>query len=259
LKSFKQVAISLDGHIKQLHEELRGINTYYKVINALSLLDEHGFHTAIVTMIRPTNIDKLIEMYEFLSKFETIKVWELGLIRPTGRAKNHIKDYYVEIQNLLQRLNDLISYIARTGGKIKVIMGTLVELLEMKKNTIIPTNLSLPTKFLELSPCGYRSSLYIKPDGSVHYCQLMSEVAPHISFLGNILKEDIKDIWINRYPASKQLKLKLKDLKTCIKCKYISVCGGGCRAFALLYKDDLYAPDPISCKVMKNLEGGANK
>ena len=85
-----------------------------------------------------------------------------------------------------------------------------------------------------------KSSLDILPDGTILPCRRLPIA------LGNILKDNIYEIWFNsdvlwnlRNPSN----LKGK----CSGCEYLDRCGG-CRAMSLAVSDDYLAEDPLCWK-----------
>jgi radical SAM protein with 4Fe4S-binding SPASM domain len=83
----------------------------------------------------------------------------------------------------------------------------------------------------------------LQPNGDVSPCVFM----PNLK-LGNLRQERFMDIWHNNRTL-----IKLRDRSSlhgnCGKCGYKFICGG-CRARALVYFDDLFAPDP-GCTLTK--------
>ena len=46
----------------------------------------------------------------------------------------------------------------------------------------------------------------------------------------------------------------LGQLKNCQNCRYLNLCGGGCRADALSLTKDLFEVDPMACSVLLFME-----
>ena len=67
--------------------------------------------------------------------------------------------------------------------------------------------------------------------------------ASHIS-LGNVLKEDLEDLWVNNKLLN-YIRRRDELQGSCGKCSYNSICGG-CRYTAYIVKGDWLAADP-SC------------
>jgi len=76
----------------------------------------------------------------------------------------------------------------------------------------------------------------ILPNGEVRACAYFSQK------LGNIRKQNFKEIWANN-DVKKKLIVDCLE-KECMECEYVTICGGGCRANAYINAGSLTAPDP---------------
>jgi radical SAM protein with 4Fe4S-binding SPASM domain len=83
---------------------------------------------------------------------------------------------------------------------------------------------------------------YVKPNGDVWPCAFIPISA------GNLLVKSALDIWRNS-PIFRALRDRRSLKGYCATCKYREICGG-CRARALAYTGDLFAPDPM-CPLVK--------
>ena len=105
---------------------------------------------------------------------------------------------------------------------------------------------------LEDNPCKYAmTNASIKPDGNVVFCASL-EIHEPANF-GNLVENGLDNVWYGQKHMNFR-KLKIKDLPQCSKCRYLRVCGGGCRSNALLSYGDIKAVDPRACIAMKMLE-----
>lgn len=97
-------------------------------------------------------------------------------------------------------------------------------------------------------PCNYYlGSFTIKPDGEVSLCPTLP-----ISF-GNIYNQSLCEIIQGkRFENFKEIKI--SHIKKCVQCKYLNLCGGGCRADALFLRGNICQEDPRSCLNMKYFE-----
>lgn len=82
------------------------------------------------------------------------------------------------------------------------------------------------------------NQLVIGPEGNLRPCVCLGEN------LGNILEEDIKEIWKN-HPFLLNIRAMKFVPKECVSCEYVSICRGGCRASALGYFGKINAIDPL--------------
>jgi len=97
-------------------------------------------------------------------------------------------------------------------------------------------------------PCSYNHGMVtIHANGDVGFCPTLSRI------FGNINTLPFEKIVHNLY-SSEFMKLTIGDIKGCLKCKYLRICGGGCRADALYINNDIHVEDSFACAGMKVLE-----
>ncbi len=83
---------------------------------------------------------------------------------------------------------------------------------------------------------------FVLPDGSVIPC---SYLRASRFLAGNVKTESMRDIWEKSEAFSAFRNATLGDLKgKCPRCRYASLCLGGCKACSYDISGDLYAPDP---------------
>ncbi|WP_367883493.1 SPASM domain-containing protein [Thermococcus peptonophilus] len=90
-------------------------------------------------------------------------------------------------------------------------------------------------------------SVTIRTDGSVTLC-------PSLPFsIGNVRERPpLRDILKSPDPGSERvLGIRVRDIKKCLSCKYVKICGAGCRANAFLETGKLIEVDPVTCKMME--------
>lgn len=97
------------------------------------------------------------------------------------------------------------------------------------------------------------TGLVIAPDGAIFPSEEATALG-EVALLGNALKDDIQDIWINSVLLNKLRSLKwLRE--PCKSCVIRDMCRGGSRFLAYIVTGDLYAPDP-TCPLV--IERNAN-
>ena len=241
----KGITLSLDGISEKSHELLRGRGTLKKTFHTLSLLDEYGFKIGISTVVLKQSLDELLDMYKFLSTYKNVYEWSVNIPVRTGRFLKYYSQFEPSFGECLTVIKKLIKMHLEKKGIRNLFISEFYDdrLLRVK---------SIKGLDLEDSPCSPHLpySLYIKPNGDIHSCQPLS-VFPEYSKLGNIrtsnLQEMIKDAMSTKLPYT----VKVGDLTECASCRYLSVCGGGCRANAIRYLGDPYGRDPTSCENIK--------
>jgi radical SAM protein with 4Fe4S-binding SPASM domain len=101
----------------------------------------------------------------------------------------------------------------------------------------LPNNVAQKTFVRSRCVCGMQLCA-ISADGWVKPCGYFSIK------LGNLREKKFKDIWNDNEFLDKMRSIDhLSD--TCMNCKYLVYCGGGCRASAYENTGDLCATDPL--------------
>lgn len=123
-----------------------------------------------------------------------------------------------------------------------------VEKISKAFKDVFDFNISEKKSPLKNSYCGIGvSSLCIKSNGNLTLCPVLST-----PILGNLLEEEIKDVWENsdtfKYFRNKEY-LEGSECKTC---KSLENCFGGCKAKALTFHSNMNAVDPWMCAHLKN-------
>ena len=111
------VHVSIDGHTKKIHEEVRGGKTYEKTLQGLNHLVEQGMYVRVGTVLFSGNDQCLREMIVFCAE-RGVKEVAFSIMEPAGRIAG---DYSSVTQINKQNLRETIEALAREyGEKIKV-------------------------------------------------------------------------------------------------------------------------------------------
>jgi radical SAM protein with 4Fe4S-binding SPASM domain len=113
-----------------------------------------------------------------------------------------------------------------------------------------PTNPEL-IKSIEVGCEAGRDIIYISSNGDIFPCYTLA--FPEFKG-GNILVDDISNVWDNSKVFKNFRKLKIANLKKCYKCTMIDKCSGGCRGSAYAEFRDIKAPDPVYCSFFLDKE-----
>lgn len=225
--------ISLDG--LESHNVLRNVS-YKNVLEVIKKLLANDYVVTVNTMITDNNIDELILMYNQLNEIGVDR-WRLDFIFNSGNAANN-NLVISQRQKLFYTLKELIKlYIKENPEMIldinKVFRSSFLDGYE-------PFDYTLDSK-----PCEYQGSLTVRPNGDISFCPSLNKT------FGNILNDSIENI-VNNEEWIKFSNIKVKDLNPkCHKCKYLKVCGGGCRADAYYEKNDIYEISDFNCELIE--------
>lgn len=209
----KTVAVSLDSHVPDKHDQFRGVEgCWEKAVNAIKELKKNDVVVQVNTTVTKQNyskIDDIVSLAEGLG----VDNFHLFFLVPTGRgsAMDDISPAMYEEE---------IRYVLAQNSKrnLKVKPSCAPQFMRIAKQMDIDT-----THWIR----GCLAGLYycrIYPNGEVTPC-------PYLPIpLGNIRETAFKDIWFNSEV--------LRDLRNfdrlkgkCGICSYHDICGG-CRARA---------------------------
>lgn len=247
LRSRPRFNISLDG-MRFESLKIRGLKTekatrayISKVFENISLLKKNDFQIRINTILNKMNYSEMEEMYDKLSSIGDLS-WSIGFPREMGSCAINKDAISANSRYLLDACKKLIKIHLK---KIKSGKNTI----DLKIQNLFHEKFlsSLAYYSAESYICNYEnkeSAACLKPNGDVLPCSVLFDYV-----MGNIQKERLYNIW-NSKEMRKFKETKISDLEKCVKCKFMKLCGGGCRATASILKNDIKANDPIACEFM---------
>ncbi|MBU0459782.1 MAG: radical SAM protein [Nanoarchaeota archaeon] len=237
-KHFKELRFSLDGF--KSHDIVRKNSHYQTVIDRIIYALSLNLNVSVNTMITKDSISELPNLYELIKeKFSDI-MWRLDVPIMAGRCVEMSKEVVLDDQDLFPELKKLIENYLKDKPKFRLIISN-----------IFKSNLS-KTGFYEHSlsehPCDYAlGSLTVRPNGDVSFCPSLG-----ITF-GNLKTSSIDEIMKNKQYLD-FINMKIKDVAECKNCKYLLICGTGCRADAYHLTGNLKGKDSSACSHFKNFE-----
>jgi len=240
------IQISIDGSSPDVHDHSRP-DSYSRALRGLKLLKDAGFPMTVRVTINRFNYRDLENIAHLLlediglSGFSTNEAYPCGA---TNRYENEIMLNPIQrrdVMNTLTRLNSMFQ------GRISANAGPLVL---SREESIIHEAQANGAKVLpgrgHLTACGgVFEKLAILHDGTIVPCHVISDLN-----LGNILTDDIKEIW-QSHPLLHALRLRanisLGTITPCSTCAYKGYCTGGCPGGALFLNHDFNTRNPMDC------------
>lgn len=231
----KTLTVSLDGGTEKSNDFIRGKNSFKRTLEGLDNLKKFYNHNyCIKTTLMKTNMDDIDELIKIAIEK---KCWSIkfNCVREDGRARENAKDIVLNQEEYIK----VIKNIEKIRKKYK-------DIIDIKA----PLNVFCEDDYDYIEELGFgcfagKESICIDPLGNVKPCSHF----PKEFICGNILNEELTDIWHN----SSILK-KFRNLKGNIKCNECSEyqkCRGGCRYRAFL-NEDINGVDPY-CYLEENL------
>ncbi len=233
LKKLSAIQVSLDGACPQTHDHIRSVpGTFDKAVKNIKLLVRNGIYVCVRMTLFELNYDEVFDLLDLCRKWG-VSSFSWFRVLPAGRAE-YIKGTYVDpkIYYLIMKEMNRQKYISKD---IKIVSSEpcKIALDEPLRKKIL--NKSGKNSVSGCLP-GY-IELFISANGDVYPCTMLQNYK-----LGNILEDNIEDIWLNSPPLD-SLRNKNNLKGKCGNCKHKNLCGG-CRASALGIKGDLFQEDP---------------
>jgi len=216
------IGFSLDGGCAETHDYIRGKKgVFERCIRALNLTSKAGFYSSAVTSIHKKNISELDQILNILID-NGVRAWQIQTATPQGRMPRELALDEDEFYSLAK-------YIAETRKKYKNIID-IYEADCIGYYSILSKDLY----YTEWRGCqaGMRV-LGIESDGTIKGC-LSLHGDEFIE--GNIRERSLADIWNDKNNFKLNRRFSPDKLKgICQKCKWGSICRGGCSEKATSY------------------------
>ena len=231
--------ISYDGPIGQEKHRSRGsAKQLEKIIKCLGY--KARFPYAVHTVATSENLADLALIYDTVDSSGAFQ-WSITYAYGKGRAKaNQLsipspKDFAIAVLAIINRyLNE------RPDFRLQIDNFFSSELIKPIHGG--PLRLHTNTSH----PCcgGVSQSVYIDYYGNVFFCPKLN-----IKF-GNLNNNTLTEI-LSGTAYGDFMKLKVSDVSECNRCKYLSLCGGGCPGNVLIDQGRLSGIDKTSCDLMQ--------
>jgi radical SAM protein with 4Fe4S-binding SPASM domain len=221
------VQVSLEG-MKETNDEIRGKDSFEKIVNAARILVEEGIYTIISFTSSRKNYKEFPEVAELGKEIGVNVVWTDRLV-PYGHGKQ-LKEEMLEPSELKEHYEN-IHKISRKS-------------MEARSRTEVPTHRSLYFLAAEnisprrpyICPAG-ENIMIVMPNGDAFPCRRMPIK------VGNLMKQSFFEIWYNN-----EMLWRLRDKNEintiCRSCEQFEKCRGGGRCVIYGYCGDPFAPDP---------------
>lgn len=215
LKNFK-ISVSLDGPNKEVHEKVRGKNTFQITVDNLQKLVSKGVYTGVNMFVYDGNIE-YVESTLALASSLGVNAFNCLNLMNVGRANSKKNDNISKVPEV--KLNRILFDILRNNKEYQKLMQN-----STFANQIMGISAGVKSHYCGI---GTNRALYVKPDGGLYPCP---DTAIPKFFLGNILNQKLSDIWDNSSILSDLRTLNVDTMNdVCNKCEVRYFCGGNCR------------------------------
>ncbi len=229
-RGVSEVQVSIDG-LEENHDAFRGMKGAFKrAIKAIEATKKEGIKTTVRLTITEQNHEEVPKIIDFLADLD-IDAFRVRPFVSVGRGSENEK--YIPSPKAMR---EAFTYINK---KMKVLRFPF-QLITPSFHFLdkdVPNKVAEKTFVASRCVCG-KQLCALTPDGWVKPCGYFSVK------LGSLREKKFAEIWNDHEFLEKMRSVDhLSD--TCMECKYLVYCGGGCRASAFENTGDLCATDPL--------------
>lgn len=246
-------SISFDG--VEWHDWLRGIPGAEKdAIRAFSILQKRGFVCDVEMSLHKLNLNSIENTVKLLADLG-IRQLKISPTSDSGKWMNEGGKYTLTTQELYNAYLNYVKTYKESGAPINLMLGGFFRCSRGSEKYSIPAMKFDGTEDMQKQPlCGSaHNRVYIAADGKVLPCIPLSGL-PIQEIFPNIQEQRLAEI-LTGSEYSKLIESQLKDLLAqnpkCAACEWKYVCGGGCRAGALLSNQGYMGCDETICYFFK--------
>ncbi|MFH1161891.1 MAG: radical SAM protein [Candidatus Jorgensenbacteria bacterium] len=216
----KEIITSLDGF--DGHNIARPPSDWHNIINVIRWIREKrkDCRISVNTVLHRHNMGEVVDLQR--------KVVELGV--DAWRVDLPIRPHKIDILLDFKTAVEIASRLIINRYAHAELQKTELALFRIYKSQLENIQLgdAAAQSDTSLHPCDYfLGSITVKPDGTITLCSPIQLVLGRITE-GTSLSDVLGSAMKNNF-----FTLKVSDLEGCRNCKYLMLCGGGCRADAL--------------------------
>jgi len=236
----KALRVSLDG--LSSNDKVRLGSNWQTVIKNLDIIRTKSKTKIFInTMLTKYNLNEINQFYNTLRKIG-IDWWSIDFPIYIGRAQNERYNLYdMSLNDIGYVLSKLITdYLVDRPSFRLSIKGMYDSLVKVDNKNITKIQNDSLYRF-DMHPCHYEQVIVIRPNGNITKCPSHNEVLANTR---NFKSLNDALIFSRKQPF---YNIKIKDFKECINCRYLGLCGAGCRANARYLTGSDYNKDPLAC------------
>jgi len=239
LPQVRELRVSLDG--LSSHDLIRQGSSHEMVLSAIANCTENLPDCRIVvqTTCNQRNLPELLPLYHRLRNLGIFR-WRISQLWRYGRTKEN--EGLVEFADYNKMFSAYRELITRFHEDSKPFRLGIYNVYNSQITAEDYVEMSLDTH-----PCLYHfESLCIKANGEMTFCPALD--LPFASVKTQPILFALQTSWLKEFMSMTTRSV------SCGNCRYIKLCGGGCRADAYAWLGDIRSLDPISCCLMTRVE-----
>lgn len=223
--------LSLDG-LKETHDWFRKPGSFEITLDTIPILQKSGIETNIMTTVSGVNKDELLDIIDIVVKNKA-DLFAFARFCPGSALESNGLDpfeYRTLLLNCKKKFKEYEDKGVITQFSKKDHLWTLLDY--ETGDFEIPDGIN-PDLIYDGCNCG-NAHLTLLPNGDIFACRRVNN-----SKVGNILKDDLIDIWLNKMEDYREF----HKFKKCSSCELLAWCRG-CPAVASTQKEGFYSSDP---------------
>lgn len=239
IKNLKAFRISLDG--LNSHDKYRPSSKGAEIIEKIKLIKNSTKIGVGITTQFNKELTKEIENFYGILKNIGIDNWRIDLPFYSGRYKNSKNNFkQANFKNIIISYRNILKEYFRDNKPFKLNISNVYnsELSDSEYADFQP----------DRHPCCQTDIISVKPNGNIVVCAAYNLLLANIRQCSGFKKA------INKAKNNDFYKIKLGDIRGCENCRYIKLCGSGCRADSFCLTKNNLLPDPVACSLMPFVE-----
>jgi len=240
----QEFRISLDGLLS--HDKIRVGSSHKKILATVAKMTSFFPERRIVvqTTCNRQNLPEILDLYDELKKTSIFR-WYIGHLWCFGSRAKENEDFleFSDYAYMFSIYKKLIQKFQADGRPFWLAIHNVYNSQIAAENAEEYVNMDFETH-----PCLYYfRSICIKASGELTFCPALD--LPFASIYSQPLHKALKSPWLRDFKL-----LTIRSLP-CGNCRYIKLCGGGCRADAFACTGgDINGLDSNSCCFMAHIE-----
>ncbi|MHA1229192.1 MAG: PqqD family peptide modification chaperone [Candidatus Helarchaeota archaeon] len=215
--------ISLEGSNHKIHDAITGKKgSFEDTVNGILNLKSLGINVHTNTTINKMNLHDLINLVDFLKDELKMEYFSMNMVIYTGSSLKETEKVMVKYSEIGKYIKEV--YYHAVDKNIRFIWYS-----PLCYKYFHPISLNLDLK----SCAACQGLLSVSPSGDVLPCSSFK------TGIGNLLKQDFKEIWSNKSALYWRSKEYARPI--CKKCEYFNLCEGACPLYwDAIGLDELY-------------------
>lgn len=241
------VQVSIDGSTPETHDAFRGEGSFSKALNGVKLLKAQGVPVFVRVTIHKQNLKDLKKIAKLLFEEIGLSGFSTNSASFMGFCRQNADEVQLSVEERTLAMATLLELQKKYKGRISADAGPLADAtnwIEMEQLKREKRGRNRRGGFL--TGCnGPMFKIGVRADGVIVPCLHLSHIV-----LGEINKDDLKDIWQNHNELIKLRQRKnipLGDFRFCKACDYINYCTGNCPALSYTILGTVNHPSPDAC------------